>query len=97
MKQTEIDNLIKIKNENDILKLYPNAKVVQQKIAQVFYNIKPNVWINCFYMTKEGTCCSNYKSGDVKYIDYKSITLESIYSGSESKEDYKYIWSYSKI
>jgi hypothetical protein len=81
MKQKDIEYLIKIRNDKDIITLYPNAKLVQQTVQQLFYNIKPNVWINCLYnIDDEGV----------------HISLESIYSGNENKEDYKYIWKYKK-
>jgi hypothetical protein len=96
MKQIEIDNLVKIKTEADILKLYPKAIQIQKKLQFVFYNIKPNVWIKCFYMMKDGTCCRDYTFANTGDVNQNLLSLESIYSGSEAKEDYKYIWRYSK-
>lgn len=96
MKQKEIDNLINIKTEKDIIELFPKTKIVDKKVSFVFYSINPNVWIKCYYMMKDGTCCRDYTSGDINDIDYNSLSLESIYSGMEVTESYKYIWKYKK-
>ena len=96
MKQQEINELIKVRTEEDIKKLYPNSKVVTSKLTHIFYNIKPNVWIRCSYMKKDGTCCRDFNSGHATDIDDDHLLLDSIYTGNEKLQEYKNIWIYNQ-
>lgn len=93
MKKSEINELAKVKTHEDILKLYPEAKVVQNKLCIVFYQIKPRTWIRCSYMWKDGSCSRDHNSGKIDDIDRDHLSLDIIYTGNETKREYKTIWS----
>lgn len=95
MKQQEINLLAKVKTDSDVKFLYPNAKIVDSsRPTHVFYNIKPNVWIRCSYMMKDGKYCRDFISGDIKEIDSEHLVLDKIYSGNEKTQEYNNIWEY---
>lgn len=90
--QEEITELSLIETEKDLLKIYPNAKLIQGKVARCYYQLMDNLFISCDYFLKTGHRILDGYEFKIEDVDYDDFEIVIIYTGNEKSRNYKNLY-----
>ncbi len=94
LKSIKLDELKKVSNEEELKKVYPEAKSIQAKSYKEYYEIEPDVFIRCDRFLKDGTPMRSLREFKNDDIDFEKFEVTSIYkTKNKLKHTFKDLWT----
>lgn len=92
-KNLNLESIIKINSEEELKKIYPNAKSVDRRSYKEYFEIIHGVFIRCDRFLKDGTPMRNLTDFNNDDIDFDKFEVTYIYkTKNKSKRTFTDLW-----